>query len=118
KQRNLIIDDYDEAISFLERVNYYRFSAYGLTLKQKGQKDIFKSGVTFKQMKEIYQFDKRLRETLLYYLESIEIEFLSKIAYYHAHKFGSLGYNNPDYFTSHRFLSDILLLLIKENDNT
>src|SRR5699024_12416682 len=92
KQRNLIIDDYDEAISFLERVNYYRFSAYGLTLKQKGQKDIFKSGVTFKQMKEIYQFDKRLREKLLYYLESIEIEFRSILAFYNTHYIISLLY--------------------------
>src|SRR5699024_12818543 len=85
KQRNLIIDDYDEAISFLERVNYYRFSAYGLTLKQKGQKDIFKSGVTIKQMKEIYQYDTRLRENIIYYLDSFEIELCSKISYKHSH---------------------------------
>src|SRR5699024_8100377 len=100
------------------RVNYYRFSAYGLTLKQKGQKDIFKSGVTFKQMKEIYQFDKRLRETLLYYLESIEIEFRSKIAYYHAHEFGALGYKNPDNFNRPKFHREFLRRLEKEIDRS
>lgn len=87
-------------------------------MKQKGQKDIFKSGVTFKQMKEIYQFDKRLRETLLYYLESIEIEFRSKIAYYHAHEFGALGYKNPDNFNRPKFHREFLSRLEKEIDRS
>src|SRR5699024_11330669 len=76
------------------------------------------SGVTFKQMKEIYQFDKRLRETLLYYLESIEIEFRSKIAYYHAHEFGALGYKNPDNFNRPKFHREFLSRLEKEIDRS
>lgn len=41
QKRNLIIDDMKGALSFLKRVNYYRFSAYGLTLKQSDNKDLF-----------------------------------------------------------------------------
>ncbi|WP_269410325.1 hypothetical protein [Lentibacillus daqui] len=41
RSRNLIIDDVEDALGFLKKVNYYRFSAYGLTLKQKDNKDLF-----------------------------------------------------------------------------
>lgn len=99
KGKNLIIEDEEEALDFLSKINYYRLSAYGLTLK-KENKDAYKDGVTFKQLKMIYNFDKRLRELLIYYLESIEIEFRTKIAYYHAHNYGALGYKNAENFKS------------------
>lgn len=98
KNRNLIIKNTKEAVNFLKRVNYYRFSAYGLTLKHEDNKDVFLEGTTFNQMKAIYNFDKRLREFLMYYLETIEIEFRTKIAYYHAHEFGPLGYKDSIHF--------------------
>lgn len=98
KDRKLIIDNRDDALSTLKKVNYYRFSAYGLTLKDPKKKDDFQKGVTFSQIKNIYYFDKKLRETLIYYLESVEVEFRAKIAYYHSHQFDSLGYKDPDNF--------------------
>lgn len=98
RERNLVIDDTNDALSFLKRVNYYRFSAYGLTLKQDDNKDLFQDGVSFFQMKMIYNFDQKLRDLLMNYLELIEIEFRSKIAYHHAHRFGPLGYRNSDTF--------------------
>src|SRR5699024_3808997 len=76
------------------------------------------SGVRFKQMKEIYQFDKRLRVMLIYYLESIKIEFLSKIAYYHPHEFLALGYNNLDNFNFPNFYREFLSRLEKEIDRS
>lgn len=92
-------------------MNYYRFSAYGLTLKQKGKTDIYQDGVTFRQMKAIYNFDKRLRELLIYHLESVEIEFRTKIAYYHAHEFGALSYLKSENFDKEwahkKFLNDL-----------
>lgn len=45
-----------------------------------------------------YYFDKKLRELLIYYLESVEIEFRTKIAYYHAHDYGPLGYKESKNF--------------------
>jgi abortive infection bacteriophage resistance protein len=99
-KRNLVIDDKQEALSFLKKVNYYRFSAYGLTLKRKDNTELFQDGITFTRMKMIYNFDKKLRELLVYYLESVEIEFRTKIAYYHAHDYGALGYKNAENFKS------------------
>lgn len=100
QKRNLVIDDMNDALSFLKRVSYYRFSAYGLTLKQNDNKDLFRDGVSFFQMKMIYNFDQKLRDLLMNHLELIEIEFRSKIAYHHSHQFGPLGYKYPDNFSS------------------
>ncbi|WP_318615857.1 Abi family protein [Sporosarcina sp. YIM B06819] len=77
KRSNLNIDDIEEDLSFLQNVNYYRFSAYGLTLKQKNDSDLFLEGVTFHQIKMIYIFDQKLWETLMAHLELVEIEFRS-----------------------------------------
>jgi len=106
KGKNVIIEDEEQALNTLSKINYYRLSAYGLTLKEKD-----KDGVTFRQIQRIYDFDKRLRELFLYYLETIEIEFRTKIAYYHAHDFGALGYKKIKNFKSahyHRIFLDKL----------
>jgi abortive infection bacteriophage resistance protein len=100
KERNLIINDEEEALSLLKRVNYYRFSAYGLTLRKPDNRDLFKNGITFYHMKMLYNFDQKLRDLIMSHLELIEIEFRSKIAYHHAHNFGPLGYRHPENFTS------------------
>ena len=113
KKRNLTITNEKDALSFLERVNYYRFSAYGLTLKKQDGTGEFKNDVTFEHMQMIYNFDKKLREILLYYLESIEIEFRTKIAYYHSHDFGALGYKEPKYFKNSKFHAKFLANLYK-----
>lgn len=117
-KRNLIIEDMDEAQSFLKRVNYYRFSAYGLTLKQESNKDLFKHGVTFNRMKMIYNFDQKLRELLMSYLEPIEIEFRTRISYYHAHEFGSLGYKKSDNFVSSEVHEEFLKKLNDQIDRS
>lgn len=99
KDRNVIIEDEEEALHTLSKINYYRLSAYGLTLKKK-DKNVYNYGVTFNQIKRIYDFDKRLRELFLYYLETVEIEFRTKIAYHHAHDFSALGYKKSKHFKS------------------
>lgn len=105
-------------MSFLERVNYYRFSAYGLTLRKKDGTGAFKNDATFEQMKMIYEFDRKLREILIYYLESVEIEFRTKIAYYHAHDFGALGYKDSGNFNNSKFHAKFLEDLQKGIDRS
>lgn len=85
RSRNLIIEDEKEAIEFLKRVNYYRLTGYTLTLKKN---DRFFDGVTFNDIRHLYEFDKKLRNLLLEVLEDIEISFRTHIAYHHAHNYG------------------------------
>src|SRR5690554_2147264 len=54
RDRGLIFEDEDFAVRTLQRTNYYRLSAYGLTLKHN---DRFHHGVTFEQIQSLYEFD-------------------------------------------------------------
>jgi len=56
EKRGLIIDDEDLAIRALQRINYYRLSAYGLSLKRNDQSF---EGVTFSQIHALYEFNHR-----------------------------------------------------------
>lgn len=56
KSRGLIIEDEDLAIRTLQRINYYRLSAYGLSQKRNNQ---FFEGATFSQIHALYESDHR-----------------------------------------------------------
>lgn len=107
KSRGLIIDDYDIAYKTLSSLNYYRLSAYTLTLRKN---DVFYENVHFSDAIQIYNFDMELRALLMYLLESIEISMRTYIGYHHGMKYGALGYlssnnfDNPERFVS--FISD------------
>lgn len=105
KKRGLIIEDESYAIDILSKINYYRFSAYTLTLNSN---DIFYEGASFNHIYKLYEFDRKLRLELLSLLEKIEVSFRTKISYYLAHKYGSTSYldesnfKNLDYFNDMR----------------
>lgn len=105
KSRGLIIDDEDKAKRVLERVNYYRLSAYSLSLKRD---DKFHPGVTFEHVVALYEFDQRFRYLLMEMVEQIEIAFRTHIAYHIAHKYGPLGHLETEHFCRHElFLVDL-----------
>ncbi len=117
KQRNLTVNDPDEAVKTLMRINYYRLSAYTLSLKDDGR---FKDRVTFRHICLLYEFDKKLRYILLGMLESIEVSFRSHIAYHLAHRYGSMGYRDSSNFAEekhHRaFLYDLHRSISRNDD--
>lgn len=92
KKRNCSIADEENALRFLNRVNYYRFTAYFLPYKKAD--GTYLEGTTFEKVYRIYDFDRRLRNLLLMAIERIELRFRTQIAYFHAHKYGPLGYLN------------------------
>ena len=95
KDRGLIIDDEEKAKSFLANLNYYRLSAYTLTLRKE---DRFYKNVHFSDVMQIYNFDMELRAALMYLLESIEVSMRTYIGYFHGKTFGALGYYNASTF--------------------
>ena len=58
KSRGLVVESEDFASEVLSKINYYRLSAYTLTLKKD---DRFYEGVTFEQLYSLYEFDRKLR---------------------------------------------------------
>lgn len=107
KNRGLIIVDDNHAVEILSNINYYRFSAYALTLKNR-HTDRYHEGVTFEHIFALYEFDRKLRHSLSGVLESIEISFRTHLAYELAHSHGPLGYQQSEYFRDERYHREFL----------
>jgi len=105
KARNMYIPDDHQAEEILKRVNYYRLSAYMLTLKEDNK---FYDGVTLDDVYHIYKFDKKLRNMILEILEGIEIAFRTHIAYELAHRYGPMGYREDSSFQRQDYHKEML----------
>lgn len=103
RKRELHIEDSEYAENILQRINYYRLTAYGLTLKNPLVEDEYVAGSSFNKMLSLYEFDRRLRLLLLGALETIEIAFRTHISYETAHKLGPLGYRDKDNFINEKY---------------
>jgi Abortive infection bacteriophage resistance protein len=97
EKHGLIIDDEDRAIQILSTVNYYRLSAYGIGLKQKGS-ELYVNDTSLDTLYSLYRFDAMLRYLLLPVIEEIEINIRTKIAYHFALMYGAEGYTDRSYF--------------------
>lgn len=97
RSRNVQARNSEKCLSVLESVNYYRFVAYFLPFKQPDGN--YRDGTNFQTVYRIYEFDRKLRGILFSALEEVEIFIRSKLAYFHAHKYGAEGYLNPENFS-------------------
>jgi len=93
KSRGVIIEDDAACVELLSRINYYRLSGYLLPFKEND-----KYNVSFETLQSIYYFDTELRSLIFDIIETIELHLQTQISYYFAHKYGALGYKNPDNF--------------------
>ncbi len=99
KNKGLIINNEKEALCTLKNLNYYTFAGY---LKEFIiDDDHYEENITFEHIYHIMEFDRKLRGMLYLTIEPIEHVLRTKISYFLAHKYGSLGYldkknfNNP-----------------------
>lgn len=81
KQRGMLIADESAAEVWLRKVSYYRMSGYWYPLLADRQNHIFKMGSTFEQACMLYDFDSRLRQMVLSYIERIEVAIRTQMAY-------------------------------------
>ncbi|MEW9837988.1 Abi family protein [Mesorhizobium sp. ZMM04-4] len=94
--RGMSVPDPQKADEYLQRIGYYRLSAYwypfrGLTQQADGTfklGDNFKAGTEFKQATDLYAFDKSLRLLVLDAIERIEISVRTEVAL-------AIGRHNP-----------------------
>ena len=81
KSRGLVINDEQRAEAYIQNIGYYRLSAYMLPfLTMPKTNHIFKPGVTFDNVLDLYRFDKKLRVLLFNEIEKIEIAFREAVA--------------------------------------
>src|SRR5690606_20392215 len=105
KRRGLVVSDADFAIRTLQRISYYRLSAYTLSLKKSDQ---FYPNTTFENVVALYEFDRRFRYLIMEMVEQVEIAFRTHISYYIAHTYGPLGHLDQEQFNNHdAFLTEL-----------
>lgn len=101
KTRGLVIDNESFAIEILSHVNYYRFSGYAfLRQDKKCANQNFHSGTTFESIYALYEFDQRMRNIILKYLEIIEVFSRTRIAYYFSQEHQNEN-NDCHYYPQH-----------------
>lgn len=98
KSRGCFVADDSSAIRQLQRINYYRLSAYFLPFKK--DDGTYIDETSFDTVFRIYEFDRKLRNLILSICEQTEVMLRTRIAYYHAEKYGALGYLNGDNFNN------------------
>ncbi|MEG1930670.1 MAG: Abi family protein [Anaerovorax sp.] len=115
--RGLIVTNRDMAAEILQTLNYYRFSAYSLTLRKN---DTFAPSITFENIYELYCFDDELKRLIFKYTSFVEVIFRTHIAHYHAEKYGPIGYLNYTTFFNpvhhHSFLGTLHKELKRSKD--
>lgn len=116
QKKGLVIQNEHRCEQFLQRVTYYRFSAYLYPFRQTADRHI--ENVTFERVYEIYEFDRKIRALLLQVMEEIELMLRSQLSYYHVHKYGELGYMRAECFNkNHRHRQFLRLVEDVVEDN-
>lgn len=77
KERGLIIEYEDNALHYLQYIGYYRLSAYMIPYQNDGHN--FIDGTSFKDILDLYIFDRKLRIITFDAIERIEVAFRSTI---------------------------------------
>mgnify|MGYP004514590211 CR=1 FL=1 len=95
RKRGLTIPDESLALRWLKEKNYYRLSAYSLTLRERDthtREDRFFDGASFTEIVELYAFDDQLRSAIFHAASIVETNLKSYIAHYHTQHYGPIGY--------------------------
>ncbi len=98
ESRGLQIADEQEALHWLERIGYYRLSAYFIPFKVR-EKDQFLPDKTFRMVLDLYRFDARLRLLVMQAIDMIEVSVRASLTYKLGHELGPFGY-----IESHQFM--------------
>ncbi|MCM1328587.1 MAG: Abi family protein [Ruminococcus sp.] len=97
-ERGCDIGNRDFARKVLNKVSYYRLTAYFLPFKT--ENDTYIDGTSLETVYNIHEFDCELRRLCFSIIEKIEIMLRMQIFNYHAQKYGALGYLCGDNFNS------------------
>ncbi len=98
----LSIDDDEEALLILKKINYYRLSGYGIGLTLPNDKDKYRQGISLKHLYQLYKFDSEMKNLLSLVIEQIEIQFRANISYHLAINYGALGYLDSSNFADRK----------------
>lgn len=114
RRRGMAIDDEAEVVGWLHRAGYYRLSAYWYPFRRSevtGQRqlpsgetrdiisvrDELDPGTTFKQVIELYEFDRKLRQLVFDAIERVEIGLRFHTGHTLGGRGGAAAYLDPKF---------------------
>ena len=103
KNRGLVINDIDKAISLLLRENYFFINGYRHIFMKNHKDNNFIKGTTFEELYAVFQFDRSFRNILFKNLLIVENNLKSIIAYTLSKKY---GIKEKDYLKPSNFSQD------------
>lgn len=86
RSRGLCVSDESKAVEVLFDIGYYRLGFYCFPFEAsyprlERRTHVFREGVSFDDVLELYYFDFDLRKTLLNFITRIEVNFRTKVSY-------------------------------------
>lgn len=99
KSRGLKISNEDSAIKYLSTIGYYRLSGYMYHFQLADGSHKFKPDISFNDIIDTYNFDKKLRYLFAAYLEQIEVAMRALLTNSYANTYGFFWYTNPIHYT-------------------
>lgn len=108
RARGMTVEDQAKAEEYLQRIGYYRLSAYWHPMRARDAAtgkvlDSFVDGTTFKEATDLYTFDSRLRLIMLDAVERLEVSLRTEVALclgkYHPHAHRLPHFVNRDFVT-------------------
>jgi abortive infection bacteriophage resistance protein len=100
KSRGLIIEDDKLALHYLENVSYYRLAGYWWPMQSDKENHTFKPNSNFKDVINLYNFDRELRIILFDVIEKIEISLRTKMIYHLSHEFDPWWFQKTELFSN------------------
>ncbi len=91
KRRGLVFDDESEATAYLFNISYYRLRAYTYPFQENSEgtdHNFTRKDIHFKDIIDLYCFDRRLRSLLFNAIEKIEVAVRTKIVQVYAESTG------------------------------
>ena len=114
RSRNLNFSDEDKARKLLKECQYYRITAYRYPFVVSDDKDKFRDGIDFKDIWDLYIFDRRLRFLIIDAIERVEVSLRSRWAHVLSEKYGVLAYQDNAVFDN-QMIRKTLARIIFEN---
>ena len=120
KNRGLLINDEQRAVSYLTNIGYFRLSAYFYPLLKEPKVDcVFKTGATFNMALDMYRFDRKLRILLFNEIEKIEIAVRSAVCNWISNGVGDIFWmTEPKHFNNNSFFTKRLAIIQSELDKS
>ena len=114
KERDLFIDDAEQAIEVLDNISYFRLSGYWRHFEADRITHQFRAGSRFADIIDLYSFDKELRTLLFTTIQTIEVSVRTKIIKHFALEFGAFWFMDESYATTETRFDANLSIIRKE----